>query len=486
MSIRILFSQYFDIPAKTLDDYGTIDLCLSSDLPLFIDPFLLFASGKSEYLDLHKKITSHLMLLKKIAQAEDSPDLNIFKFPEQKQNWFGLCRYGNGGKGLGPKFAANIISEFNGFYKDFGESDITQEIHIEKLTLFSSGIGKDFISDFTTNLMLEYLLEYTQKFAKEYLDPDQVKNFSIRCSFDENLQIWQPKTFTLPYFFREQNGDYIILTPLDILTKDDAFICHSDLVSSFTRVVPSIGNLSLRDKVNRYYRDLLPAYNPKKADKLKAIELSIKNFPFLLDEYIKLKEQDKDSSKSLSLSKVAEIKRQVIEPLILLSNILLDDQSFYSIQPKTYSEALQRVYFLKDVIENNDGYRVFYNKGFATATEETIQRIFRLTWFHTPWDVNSEVNNGRGPADYKISYGGDDSTIVEFKLAKSSSLKKNLLNQVEIYKKASKSISDIKVILCYNKTEINKANRILRELKLENAENIIIIDASPKTSASKV
>jgi hypothetical protein len=55
---------------------------------------------------------------------------------------------------------------------------------------------------------------------------------------------------------------------------------------------------------------------------------------------------------------------------------------------------LKRVIYLKEFIENNDGYRIFYHNG-KTASEETIQRIFRLTWISSPYDVNSEVNNGR-------------------------------------------------------------------------------------------
>lgn len=141
---------------------------------------------------------------------------------------------------------------------------------------------------------------------------------------------------------------------------------------------------------------------------------------------------------------------------------------------------------MKEVIENNDGYRVFYKDGIAISKEETIQRIFRLTWYATPFDVNSEVNNGRGPADYKVSYGVSDSTIVEFKLGKSSSLSRNLANQTDIYKKASKSANDIKVILCYNEGEIKNVERILNQLNLANQENIVIINASPKKSASLV
>ncbi|WP_204369122.1 hypothetical protein [Methylocucumis oryzae] len=60
------------------------------------------------------------------------------------------------------------------------------------------------------------------------------------------------------------------------------------------------------------------------------------------------------------------------------------------------------------------------------------------------------------------------------------------MNQTEIYKKASKSISDIKVILCYTKAEIIKVSRILKSIDQEGAENIVIIDATNKLSASMI
>ena len=85
-----------------------------------------------------------------------------------------------------------------------------------------------------------------------------------------------------------------------------------------------------------------------------------------------------------------------------------------------------------------------------------------------------------------MSFGSGDSTIVEFKLAKSSSLKRNLENQTDIYKSASKSASDISVVLCYTSSDIRKVNKVLKEIQKENHENIIVIDATRKASASKV
>ncbi|WP_319548088.1 hypothetical protein [Desulfogranum marinum] len=486
MKIKLLFSHYFDIEEKVLDEYGALNICLDSDLPLFIDPFLLFASDNLEYQKLHKQIVGHLISLKKIAiEKQDLSDLNLFRFPEIRQNWLGLCKYGNQGKGLGPKFAKNIISAFNGFFINFGDEEVTSESHIEKLTLIDSGVGKDFISDFSANLILEYLLEYTERFAKLHLEEHQRKIFSVRCVFDEALQIWKPKKFELPYLYLEENGDFILLTPMDILTKDSSFINHSDLVGDFKNITNSIGNSSLRQAINSYFYRALPP-NPRKKEFEMAVSQTIREFPEILDYYILQKEGNKNQSKQLSKKKIEQVRNELISTLIEFCETVLERSDFYNIKPNSYSEALKRANYLKDVIENNDGYRIFYKNGKPIASEDTIQRIFRLTWYASPYDVNSEVNNGRGPADYKISFGSGDSTIVEFKLARSSSLKNNLRNQTEIYKKASKSISDIKVILCYTMPEIKKVEKILKAMKQEKAENIVVIDAIPKISASKI
>ena len=68
--------------------------------------------------------------------------------------------------------------------------------------------------------------------------------------------------------------------------------------------------------------------------------------------------------------------------------------------------------------------------------EKDLQLLFKFTWFATIFDVNAEVNNGRGPVDYKVSLGSYDKTLVEFKLASNSKLKQNLQNQIKIYEAA--------------------------------------------------
>ncbi|MFN6153841.1 toll/interleukin-1 receptor domain-containing protein [Anabaena sp. AL09] len=312
MNSQLLFSDYFEIDVSVLDEYGALNICIEADLPLFIDPFLLFASDKPKYKALHDKIIEHLVNLKKIAANNPQSDLHLFQFPEVKQNWLGLCKWGNNGKGLGPEFARNLIAAFNGFYADFGNEVITSSSHIEKLTLVGSGIGRDFISDFTTNLILEHLLEYTQKFAELHLQENRRKKFSIRCSFDSSLMIWKPKTFDLPYFYKgDNNEDYLILTPIDILTKDDAFICHRDFTSRFRQITNALENSALRDAINRYFKDRLPD-KPKKAEIEQAIDATVQKYPEILDYYIHHQEKNRDKAAALSAEKVNNLRTELL------------------------------------------------------------------------------------------------------------------------------------------------------------------------------
>jgi ATP-dependent RNA circularization protein (DNA/RNA ligase family) len=62
---------------------------------------------------------------------------------------------------------------------------------------------------------------------------------------------------------------------------------------------------------------------------------------------------------------------------------------------------------------------------------------------------------------------------------------KNLRNQVKIYEKASDADKSIKVIMYFSDRELEKVTRILKNLGLEKREDIVLIDASPKVSASK-
>jgi hypothetical protein len=485
--MKIYFSDYFEISPKALEKYGAFNISLINDLPLFIDPFLLFHSRKPKYKELHNQIIKYVRFLR-----DKSTDINLddgllqawYFFPEVKQNWLGFSVSGNKGSGLRDDFAYSLHANLNKIFSGFGNEKVTKGSHLEKLCLIKGGVGRDKISDFTTNLIKNFLLQYTQEFAVKYLPRKYKKRIAVnKVVFNYNTESWERRTFTLPYI----NNDYVILTPKNLLTRHDLWINKEDLFDDFENIPEAIPNAQLRAQIDNYFKSLLPE-DPTKKDINKAKLQTVNNFPQLLDYYIRYKEQNGDSANTSSTYKVKEAEFQYIQQIQALSEDLLKKSGFYNSKGRTYEEALQRAQFLKDVIENKDGYKYLYHQGKPIENENDLQILYRLTWFATDLDVNREVNNGRGPVDYKVSKGSKDTTVVEFKLARNTKLEANLKNQVEIYKRANNTKNAIKVILYFNEKEKSKVDDILRKLRIKSTPNIILIDASKenKISASKV
>lgn len=484
--MKVYFSDFFEIQPQIIEAYEAFNPSLINDLPLFIDPFLLFNSEKKEYRKLHDEIISYVGFLRDISkQTGINKGLlkSWFLFPEVKQNWFGYSKSGNRGSGLGSKFAESLNKNLNTVFNNFGTEEITNGSHLEKLCLIRDGVGRDNISDFTTNLIKGFLLKYTQEFTLQHVKPEFRSNHVVdHVRFNYNTRTWVSEEFILPTW----NHDYILLTPKKILTKDDTWINKSDMINEFQSITNSIPNDQLRAQINEYFLRILPV-EPKKNEHEKAITKTITQFPEYIDYFIKHKEETGEEAEKISLLRVKETEqlfhKQTSEFITQLNN----ETTFYRRTPSSFDEAYKRVLFLKQTIENNDGHKFFYLDGNPLKREKDLQLLFRLTWFATPYDVNSEVNNGRGGVDYTVSMGSQDKVLVEFKLAKNSKLKQNLKHQVKIYEQANQTNSSIKVILYFSDSELARLLNVLSELGLSENKNLITIDARPdKISASNV
>ncbi|MFC1509772.1 hypothetical protein ACFL60_08850 [Candidatus Omnitrophota bacterium] len=347
---------------------------------------------------------------------------------------------------------------------------------IEKLCLIRNGVGRDNISDFTTNLIKKFLAEFTQEFALNYLDGSQRRRATLRkVKFNYDTRSWVSESFELPYI----HGDYVLLTPKDILTKDEAWINRPELLDRFPEIAHALPDATLRAQVNDYLIRAIPR-GPKanKKEIREAMGIAVERFPQVLDYYIRKKEDSGEQAVSNAEARVREIEAVFIQQVRSLVTQYLDPGGFYSIPYNTYEEAHKRVMFLKDVIENKGGHKFFYINGVPIEREADLQILYRLTWYATTSDVTREANDGRGPADFKISRGAADKTIVEFKLAKNTQLERNLQKQCEVYELASDTTHpSIKAILYFDDSQYKKVERILKRLGLEGKENIVLIDA---------
>jgi hypothetical protein len=481
----VYFSETFGVSKETLDAYGAFDISLISDLPLFVDPFLLFHSDKAEYQALHEGIIRYLVFLRDHADADLDQGLidAWYRFKEVKQNWLGFTYMGNEGHGLGPKFARGLHRSLGDILSSFGKEDVTRSSHLEKVCLIGSGVGRDNMSDFTTNLIKHYLCEYTSAFASEHIDSALCAEHPVtRAAFNYDTESWETRTYLLP----SVGGDFVLLTPKDLLTRDEAWINYGDMIRRFDLIPDALGDGALRAQVNNYFRRQL-GRDPKQADRDEAARRTYQEFPELIDYYIRHKEDTGDRATAQSRGRVDKTDETLVIRVRRLLEDLAANSAFNQLPWDSYDEALTRVQEFKHYIEDCDGYRLLNYKDKPLANEKDVQLFFGMAWFGSAYDLNREVNNGRGPVDFAVSRGAKDKSLVEFKLASNTALKRNLQKQVGIYEKANGVRTSVTVIVIYSGTEERKVQKILRELKLTEEASIVLIDArrDNKPSGSK-
>lgn len=482
---KIYFSDYFSISPDIVGEYGAFNVSLVNDLPLFIDPFRLFNSKNTNYQKLHDRMIEYVRFLRDKSmggQINEGLLKAWYTFPEVKQNWLGFSRTGNKGHGLGMDFARSLHRSLDVIFTDFGSEKITRGSHIEKVCLIRSGIGRDNISDFTTNLIKDYLLKYTQRFAARHLATKDCGRVMVpKVTFNYTTETWESREFNLPFW----DGDYVVLTPKNILTRDDMWINRGDLVDEFQRVAVGVDNDVLRAQINNYFLRVLPRKEKlSKKERRAAISKVLERYPILLEYYIRSKERRGKEAESLSERNVDESEAVFIRQTLCLIKDLGRFTPFYSIRGDTLAETRARVEFLKDVIENKGGHRLFYANGSPIRRESDLHIMFRFTWIGTSSDVSREVNDGRGPVDFKVSRGAFDKSLVEFKLASNSQLKRNLDKQVAIYTKASDTKKSLKVIVYFSEKELLHVLKVLEDLDLQNDKDVILIDARADTKPS--
>lgn len=486
---KVYFSDIFNVKHTILENYGALDISLVCDNPAFVDPFLIFANPK--YKKQHDFIVDYMEFLKTLSlqEKELSSDKfkHYYKFPEVKEVWLGYSVGGNAGVGLGKDFAESLHKNLHNIFSQFGKERITESSHLEKLCLLEEGVGVDKISDFTINLIKKDLLDYTQSFAKKYIAQKHLSEFSInKVRFDFKKCLWTNERFVLPMLKRKNKKEFVLLVPRDILTKEDTWISKNDFLENDTAIFNIIENDELRMKINKFFFDNLATKSTKKKkqekdyskkSKRNALIRTAWEFPEILDYYIKYKEQNK---KDALIYHIAEP-----ESINFFSDreALKDKLSKMNFKKLTsFEDCVDRILFFKQTLESNSNNLYFNNK---PLQEKHLHLMFKNTTYNTFFDYNSEVNNGRGPIDFIVSYGSNDKIGLELKCASNGKLKQNLLNQGKVYKEDSNLKHVIKMIFYFSDQELKRLNNVLKAINksIDNKE-IFAIDCRKKESAS--
>ncbi len=170
---------------------------------------MLFGSEKQEYKGLHNDIIKYVRFLDRCNKEEylsDGQIEELFYFKETKENWLGFSWMSNEGRGLGRVFAEALRKNFDALEAAEGVGNP----HLERIGLVDSKLGRDGVSDLTTQLIKCFLLRFTEEFATRHLPPDRCRHVNVeRVTFNYERKIWEAKSFYLPLFGHQ----HIILTP---------------------------------------------------------------------------------------------------------------------------------------------------------------------------------------------------------------------------------------------------------------------------------
>lgn len=498
----MFFSEYFHVNKQQIDSYGAIDINLVCDLPLFIDPMLIFNSSKNEYKVLHEQIIKYFHFLAKKSELgfSDGELTTFFNFSEIKNNWFGYSKTGNEGKGNGKEFS-RIFAKYIKF--SLNTNNITKGTHFEKTLLLFDKNGRDKVSDLTTHLILDFLATYTQNFALTYIDKTLIKPFYLDSRFNYTTETFESVEYQLPYIKNNKGVDeFVLLTPKDILRKNEPTINRVDLLNNYDKVRCSISDASIRSQLENYINKAVFSYEQECKSKKKNVKESeiatvkreafveaLKIIPKLYDYYIAIKEQEKDLVNSEAekemveqTTKFYEASRMLIE---LYNNIAPPSTTTLSAR----EEAKRRLNWFKHIIEECDGYKNLYYNGQRISNEDDLQRLFRFVWNDTKFDVNYETNNGRGELDVKVSYGAHEKKIIEFKLASNKHLS-HVFDQVKVYERANQCTDSIYAIFYFSQDELKIVENLIAKTNTKTCigDSIFLIDCrnDNKPSASTV
>jgi hypothetical protein len=177
------------------------------DVPVGIDPFLLYKSRDPEYRRLHQLLLSTfgagMAAVKRAALGEAK---RILDFPEVSEVGLGYTKSGKRGSGVGAHLAGLIVETLQGS-PSLQERGIR---HVEEMQLVSAGIGSDRVSDITANVLKRFLIEYTQRQCAIWRI-ELKKDVPVNHIYNENSQEWEDFHADLPV--SEVDGSRILLVP---------------------------------------------------------------------------------------------------------------------------------------------------------------------------------------------------------------------------------------------------------------------------------
>ena len=377
--IKPRLNDYYDLPF-TQEEVDFAIPFLDEDIPLFLDPFLLWKSPSQQDNSLHTTIINsfnHLGFLLNEGKEKQAIEI-LIKLSECCEVGLGNSRTRKGLR-IGESVAKNILSLFN----DIPQISKSGFIHFEEIQLFVDQISKDRISDFACNFVKSFLIDFTIEQCEKYNIPIEKTEIEL---YDYKKNDFIEEENYLPQ--NPETGDPIILVPKRWLRRI-SWINYEDYLNSyFIQEVFKKGGKK-PDRVallnyNRYNYDVVQTYI-----KIKEAQYSdcqndplFKPIPVLsvnrkLNTILKLPTGKTDNADRMFEDNVSQLMASLLYPELDFadeqsrtdSGVLIRDLIFYN--NRSYN-------FLKDIYNDYDCRQIVFElKNVKEVTREHINQLNR-------------------------------------------------------------------------------------------------------------
>lgn len=481
------FSEKYDIRRQQADDW--LDIRLSSDTNLAIDPFLIWESGDDSFWgSAHDHLINFFdmvfQLVKSAGGDEDHPNwkkaADLLIFPEPAEFCLGVAEASPLGSGSNKGLQQDMLQGI----KAASDVGLSQIAHMEAIALFQGGIGMDRIGDTVCNVLKTYFIEYTKQVCVRHSIPTR-RQLVRNATWSSEYAQWVNQYHDLPinkvtYMrqgrFREKEIP-ILLTP-DRFVRDIPFVSANDHWNwSWVNMASELRrdfNFDIARRVARKDKARMARLHPDSVVLyLRELEDSPKE-PYPVSEDPKMLVNQKDYG--------IQIMDLISKPFVPESR----DQ---------FEKFVNSIaYWYQHGIEHQDSWYLLWDKA-RGRNERAAQVLFRNVAVNycraANVDLTGEANAGQGPVDFKFSAGWGSRALIEVKLVRSSKFWDGILAQQPRYQLAEGVEYGVFLAIAYTDEELAIKGKLDRAAEISSRRHgvkihPILVDARKKESASNL
>lgn len=253
--VRPRLNDYYSLPFIQEEVDFAIPF-IDEDVPLYLDPFLLWKSPSMQDNSLHTALTNSFNHLGQLFLKGNEKEAVDYLTRSSECQEVGLGNAKNKvGRQIGNKLSYDILN----LYKNIPQVNKSGFTHFEEIQLFVDNISKDRISDISCNFIKSFLIDYTIEQCEKNNIP--IEKVLVTNVYDYKKNKFVDEEVYLP--INPTNRDPIILVPkrwlryLPWINYDDYFSGYiSKLVSNSTKYPDRVSLLNY----NRQNYDVVQTY----------------------------------------------------------------------------------------------------------------------------------------------------------------------------------------------------------------------------------